>query len=91
MNKKIYVVEDEYTGNYVGFHNRDAAIKDIAKIYLDNGFAGIYDTISIDIDHNMDKEDIMRSLDQIKEDIDTLLTHGYIDSVAYIHEVEMMD
>ena len=89
MADVIYVVEDEYTGNYTGFWSRADAIKDIIKMYLENGFGGLYDTIAIDAEHNAGKECIMRSLDQIKDDLETLFDSGYIESIAYIHEVEM--
>lgn len=88
MNDIIYVVEDEYTGNYTGFYDRSEAIKYIAKMYFENGFCGLYDTIVIDAEHNA-RENIIVSLDQIKDDLETLFDSGYIDNVAYIHEVEM--
>ena len=89
MADVVYVVEDEYTGTYIGFWSKEAAIKYIAQLYVDNGFGGLYDTICLDIEHESGKQCIIDSLEQIKEDIRHLVEFGYIDSLAYIHEVEI--
>ena len=89
MADVIYVVEDEYTGNYTGFWSKDAAIKHVAQIYIENGFGGLYDTICIDVENGNHKDCVITSLEQIKEDLTNLFESGYIDSLAYIHEVEI--
>lgn len=71
----IYLVDYERNDKMKAFYSRDAALKNIVEQYF------------------IDREEALKAGDHwdVKEDMLCLIEHGFIESYAYITEVEVCE
>ena len=92
----VYVTEDQWTGGYKVFTNRNDAINHILNEYKDIIIDVVRDSTLDDLrliqngTLSKDAADIIASnFETIKEDLSDLLNHGYISEFASIYEAEL--